>query len=69
MNFSKSNLRLFEIREHIDEDNKLYGKNDQSFDYSKASPRGKLEGIRDFSHKKLYLKYHNNPDNSEEDKK
>jgi hypothetical protein len=65
MNFSKSILRFLfcEIREHIDEDIKLFGKNDKWFDYSKAPRRGRLENTRDFSHKKLYLKYHENPDN------
>ncbi|EZA51843.1 28S ribosomal protein S17, mitochondrial [Ooceraea biroi] len=54
-------------REHIDEDTKLYGRKDSAFDYSKAPPRGRLENIRDFTHKKLYLKYYDDPENPQKD--
>ncbi|KAL6266680.1 hypothetical protein P5V15_003744 [Pogonomyrmex californicus] len=39
-------------REDTEEANKLYGKGDSSFDYSKAPRRGRLEGTRDFTHQK-----------------
>lgn len=45
-------------RDEIDETNKLFGKSEKGFDYSKASPRGRLEGTRDFTHQETYLKYH-----------
>ncbi|XP_011875518.1 PREDICTED: 28S ribosomal protein S17, mitochondrial [Vollenhovia emeryi] len=54
-------------REDIDEESKLYGKVDSTFDYSKAPRRGKLEGTRDFTHKKSYLKYYENPDDPQPD--
>lgn len=45
----------------------LFGKEDSAFDYSKAPPRGKLENIRDFTHKKTYLKYYEDPDDPQPD--
>ncbi|KAG5326800.1 RT17 protein, partial [Acromyrmex heyeri] len=54
-------------REDIEEMSKLYGKKDSTFDYSKAPRRGRLEGTRDFTHKKMYLKYYNNPDDPQSD--
>ncbi|XP_024881623.1 28S ribosomal protein S17, mitochondrial [Temnothorax curvispinosus] len=54
-------------REDIEEENMLYGKEDSTFDYSKAPRRGRLEGIRDFTHKKSYLKYYENPDDPQPD--
>ncbi|XP_018303862.1 28S ribosomal protein S17, mitochondrial [Mycetomoellerius zeteki] len=57
----------FNYREDIEETNKLYGKKDSSFDYSKAPRRGRLEGSRDFTHKKMYLKYYDNPDDPQPD--
>ncbi|XP_077263721.1 mitochondrial ribosomal protein S17 [Temnothorax americanus] len=54
-------------REDIEEETELYGKEDSTFDYSKAPRRGRLEGIRDFTHKKSYLKYYENPDDPQPD--
>ncbi|KAG5327245.1 RT17 protein, partial [Pseudoatta argentina] len=54
-------------REDIEEISKLYGKKDSTFDYSKAPRRGRLEGTQDFTHKKMYLKYYNNPDDPQSD--
>lgn len=45
-------------RDEIDETTDMYGRNPNAFDYSKAPPRGKLEGIQDFSHGETYIKYH-----------
>lgn len=45
----------------------LYGKKESAFDYSKAPPRGRLENIRDFSHKKMYLKYYDDPNDPQSD--
>ncbi|EFN61748.1 28S ribosomal protein S17, mitochondrial [Camponotus floridanus] len=50
-----------QYREDIDEADKLLGKKDSVFDYSKAPKRGRLEGVRDFTHKKMYLKYYDDP--------
>lgn len=44
-------------REHIDADNELFGKSKSGFDYDKAPPRGRLEGIRDFSEQETYIKW------------
>lgn len=30
----------------------------RGFDYDKAPPRGRLEGIRDFTHKPHYIKFY-----------
>ncbi|XP_018396788.1 PREDICTED: 28S ribosomal protein S17, mitochondrial [Cyphomyrmex costatus] len=54
-------------REEIEELTKIYGKRDSTFDYSKAPRRGRLEGTRDFTHKKMYLKYYDNPDDPQPD--
>ncbi|XP_011703285.1 PREDICTED: 28S ribosomal protein S17, mitochondrial [Wasmannia auropunctata] len=54
-------------RDEIEELNELYGKENSAFDYSKAPRRGRLEGIRDFTHKKAYLKYYENPDDPQPD--
>lgn len=62
----ESNL-LFKFREDMDETNKLYGKKDSVFDYSEAPKRGRLEGVRDFTHKKMYLKYYDDPNNPQPD--
>uniref|UniRef100_A0A182PHD1 28S ribosomal protein S17, mitochondrial n=1 Tax=Anopheles epiroticus TaxID=199890 RepID=A0A182PHD1_9DIPT len=45
-------------REDIEEANRLFGKSQDAFDYSKAPPRGRLEGTRDFTHGETYIKYH-----------
>ncbi|XP_055687150.1 28S ribosomal protein S17, mitochondrial [Lutzomyia longipalpis] len=45
-------------RDHVEEATQLYGKSEKAFDYTKAPPRGRQEGIRDFSHQETYKKYH-----------
>lgn len=45
-------------RDQIEAKIKLYGKSPNAFDYSKAPPRGRLEGTRDFTHQETYVKYH-----------
>lgn len=45
-------------RDQIEEANKLFGKSQNAFDYEKAPPRGKMEGIKDFSQGPTYIKYH-----------
>ncbi|KAL6427533.1 hypothetical protein ACFW04_008785 [Cataglyphis niger] len=55
-----------QYREDIEEANELYGK-DSGFDYLKAPKRGKVEGIRDFTHKKMYLKYYEDPNDPQPD--
>ncbi|XP_031837472.1 mitochondrial ribosomal protein S17 isoform X2 [Nomia melanderi] len=52
-------------REHIDEDARLFGKLDSAFDYDKAKERGSLEGIRDFTDKKTYIKFTDDPNRDE----
>ena len=52
---------MSEFREDIVEKNKLYGENKEAFDYDKAPPRGRLEGIRDFTDKETYKKYQEVP--------
>ncbi|KAL0131890.1 hypothetical protein PUN28_003032 [Cardiocondyla obscurior] len=54
-------------REDIEEQDRLFGKVDSAFNYSKAPRRGRLEGIRDFTHKKMYLKYHENSNDPQSD--
>ncbi|XP_070165289.1 small ribosomal subunit protein uS17m [Polyergus mexicanus] len=56
-----------QYREDIEEVNELFGKKDSVFDYSKAPKRGRLEGIRDFTHKKMYLKYYDDPNDPQPD--
>ncbi|XP_072752523.1 small ribosomal subunit protein uS17m [Anoplolepis gracilipes] len=56
-----------QYREDIDEKDKLFGKKDSAFDYSKAPRRGRLEGVRDFTHKKMYLKYYDDPNDPQPD--
>lgn len=51
----------------MEEINALYGKEDSVFDYSKAPKRGKVEGTRDFTHKKMYLKYYDDPNDPQPD--
>lgn len=45
-------------RDQIEEATKLFGKSPNAFDYEKAPNRGKQEGIKDFSHGPIYIKYH-----------
>lgn len=47
----------------MEEDTELFGKKDSAFDYSKALPRGRQENKRDFTHKKMYVKYYEDPEN------
>ncbi|XP_011169220.1 28S ribosomal protein S17, mitochondrial [Solenopsis invicta] len=54
-------------REDIEEEAKLIGKTNSAFDYSKASRRGRLEGIRDFTHKKMYVKYYEDANDPQPD--
>ncbi|XP_029661588.1 28S ribosomal protein S17, mitochondrial [Formica exsecta] len=56
-----------QYREDIEEVSELFGKKDSVFDYSKAPKRGRLEGIRDFTHKKMYLKYYDDPNDPQPD--
>lgn len=60
-------LFFCKIREDIEEESKLFGKVDSAFDYSKAPRRGRLEGTRDFTHKKMYLKYYEDPNDPQPD--
>lgn len=39
----------------------MYGGSETAFDYEKASPRGSLEGTRDFTHKPVHKKYYEDP--------
>ncbi|XP_076276541.1 mitochondrial ribosomal protein S17 [Lasioglossum baleicum] len=48
-------------RDEIDEDVKLFGKLDSAFEYDKAPRRGSMEGTRDFSNKKTFVKYNDDP--------
>lgn len=56
-----------QYREDIEEKVNLIGRKDSTFDYSKAPRRGRLEGVKDFTHKKMYLKYYDNPDDPQPD--
>lgn len=51
-------------RDQIKEINEIYGKSEKGFDYEKAPPRGRLEGKRDFTHGRTYIKY--NEDGTEQ---
>ncbi|CRL03380.1 CLUMA_CG016273, isoform A [Clunio marinus] len=44
-------------REQIETVNEIIGKNKNAFDYSKAPPRGRQEGIKDFSHGPTFIKW------------
>lgn len=46
-----------QYREDIEEENRLFGKSKNAFDYDSAPPRGRLEGTKDFSHGPTYAKY------------
>ncbi|XP_078043873.1 mitochondrial ribosomal protein S17 [Augochlora pura] len=52
-------------RDHIEEDAKLFGKLDSAFEYDKAPPRGSMENKRDFSYKKTYVKYNEDPNDND----
>ncbi|XP_073844983.1 mitochondrial ribosomal protein S17 [Musca autumnalis] len=45
-------------RDQIEEANRMFGKSEKAFDYTKAPPRGRLEGTKDFTHGETYIKYH-----------
>jgi len=48
-----------EYRDEIEWKSSIWGKNEKNkFDYNKAPPRGSQEGIRDWSHKPGYKKWH-----------
>ncbi|KAK9508275.1 hypothetical protein O3M35_007972 [Rhynocoris fuscipes] len=47
-----------DFREDIEEKSKLFGENIERFDYNSAAPRGWQEGVRDFTDKDTYYKYH-----------
>jgi len=48
-----------EYRDEIEWKASIWGKNDKNaFNYETAPPRGSQEGIRDFSHKPGYKKWH-----------
>uniref|UniRef100_A0A023F7Z1 Putative mitochondrial ribosomal protein s17 n=1 Tax=Triatoma infestans TaxID=30076 RepID=A0A023F7Z1_TRIIF len=53
-----------DFREDIEEKKKLYGENSNAFKYEKAPPRGWQEGVKDFTDKDTYYKYHE--DNTEQ---
>ncbi|KAJ6642005.1 28S ribosomal protein S17, mitochondrial [Pseudolycoriella hygida] len=44
-------------RDEIKATNEAFGKSDSAFDYDKAPPRGRLQGTRDFTHRKTYIKW------------
>ncbi|CAK9806260.1 28S ribosomal protein S17, mitochondrial [Anthophora quadrimaculata] len=52
-------------RETIQEDAKLYGELESMYKYDKATPRGSMENKRDFSNRKIYVKYDKDLHNSD----
>ena len=46
-------------RKDLLEEAKLYGADINNFDYEAAPGRGRLEGVRDFTDKPTYRKWHN----------
>lgn len=52
-----------QYRDDMDENDELLGRLPSAFDYNKAPPRGRLEGIRDFTDKGTYTKYHDDGTN------
>ncbi|XP_076383409.1 mitochondrial ribosomal protein S17 [Megalopta genalis] len=52
-------------RDDIEQDTELFGKLDSTFEYDKAPQRGSMEGKRDFSNKKTYVKYNDDPNNDD----
>ncbi|XP_037045792.1 28S ribosomal protein S17, mitochondrial [Bradysia coprophila] len=51
------NVVVNQYREQMDAASEAYGKSESGFDYDKAPPRGRLEGIRDFTHQETYIKW------------
>ena len=55
-------LQLYiQIREHIEEDAKLFGDLKSMYKYDEAPERGITAGTRDFTDKKTYIKYSDDP--------
>ncbi|XP_043257727.1 28S ribosomal protein S17, mitochondrial isoform X1 [Colletes gigas] len=52
-------------RDDIEEDSKLYGPLDSRFKYDESSPRGVTEGKRDFTDKNTYVKYNEDPNDTD----
>ncbi|XP_034934138.1 28S ribosomal protein S17, mitochondrial [Chelonus insularis] len=52
---------LNKYRDEVEKVKELLGKHDKSFNYFEAPPRGRLEGIRDFTDKETYVKYYDDP--------
>ncbi|XP_076653376.1 mitochondrial ribosomal protein S17 [Halictus rubicundus] len=52
-------------RDEIDEDAKLFGKLDSAFEYDQAPQRGSMEGKRDFSNKKVFVKHTDDPNDKD----
>lgn len=52
-----------QYRDEIDNIIDQYGRLPSTFDYKSAPPRGRLEGIRDFTDKATYTKYHDDGTN------
>ncbi|XP_058807364.1 small ribosomal subunit protein uS17m [Phymastichus coffea] len=50
-----------QYREKIKEVNEMFGKSEKGFDYDKAPSRGSLEDTRDFTHRPMFQKYHDDP--------
>lgn len=46
-----------QYRDQIEETNKMFGQSKNAFKYNEQPPRGRLEGIRDFTHKPTYIKW------------
>ncbi len=49
---------VLRFRDTLDKLGKVYGQNPNRFKYEKAPPRGRLEGIRDFTDKEITVQYH-----------
>lgn len=54
---SGKNVVVNQYRDDMDATSEAYGRSETGFDYDKAPPRGRLEGIRDFSHQETYIKW------------
>lgn len=51
------NVVVGQYRDQISATNEMFGKSESAFDYDKAPPRGRLEGVRDFSDQETYIKW------------
>lgn len=47
-----------QYRDHVEDINEIYGKADTAFDYKSAPDRGWQEDKKDFTHRDIYVKYH-----------